>query len=149
MRTIRLGLFTAVLLTTFGTPARADRFDIDVLSGGRRDVRQTLTDHCPPGLCASHSSHLEFHAKFSEVEFDGTTGGSASHPSGKLSLQKEKEKGCGQQKSNRGRCSEDWEQRHAAPEPPHHSVPEPGTLLLIGVGVAATGLFSLKRNRAQ
>ena len=147
MRTMRLGLFTAVLVTTFGSVARADKFDIDVLSGGRRDVRQTLTDHCPPGLCASHSTHLEFHANFSKVEFDTTTGGSASHPSGKLSLQKEK--GCGQQKSNRGRCSEDWEQRHAAPEPPHHSVPEPGTLLLIGVGVAATGLFSLKRNRAQ
>ena len=146
MRTIRLGLFTAVLLTTFGTPARADKFDIDVLSGGRPDVRQTLTDHCPPGLCASHSSHLEFHAKFSDVEFDTMTSGLASHPSGKLSLQKEK--GCGQQKSNRGRCSEDWEQRHAAPEPPHHSVPEPGTLLLMGVGVAAS-LFSLKKNRAR
>ena len=148
MRTIRLGLFAAVLLTTFGTPARADKFDIDVLSGGgRHDVRQTLTDHCPPGLCASHSSHLEFHPVFSDVEFDTITGGSASHPSGKLSLKKEK--GCGQEKSNRGRCSEDWELRHAAPEPPHHSVPEPGTLLLIGVGVAASGLFSLKRNRAQ
>lgn len=56
---------------------------------------------------------------------------------------------CGQLKSDRGRCSEDWQERHSRPEPQPVSVPEPATLLLMGMGLAAGGLFALRRKRAQ
>ena len=142
MRAIRVGLFTTLLLAIFGAPARADKFDIHTLFGDRRDVGQTLTDFCHAGLCASQSSlsDLEFHTMFSDVEFDTITGGPASIQSGMLSLKEEKGSvagpgsggnQCGQKKSHRGRCSEDWQQSH--------SVPEPGTLLLMGVGMLAGG----------
>jgi hypothetical protein len=152
MRAIRVVLSTALLLTIFGAPARADRFDID----GLPHVGQTLTDHCFAGSCAAHSSFsdLESETLLSDFEFNNST---ASFHLAKLSSQKEDGSigphpaggnRCGEKKPNRGRCSEDWEQRHSGPEPPQHSVPEPGTLLLMGVGVAAGGLFALRKNRA-
>ena len=149
MRAIRLGLFT-VLLTTVAAHARADRFDIDALSGDRRGVGQTPTDRCPTGLCESHSSFsdLESDTLRSGLEFDTTGHGKPNGHSEKPSLKKESANHrCGQQKSDHGRCSEDWEHRHSNPEPPHHTVPEPGTLLLMGLGMLAGGALHLRRRR--
>jgi hypothetical protein len=133
MRAIRVGLFTAVLLAAVST-ARADVIDFgdEILSAGHA---LNLESQCPVELC-SHN--------LTSVEFDTNTSGGTEIESGPF-------EGIADSALNTkyefifipGIHSTELDRRVHGDV---RSVPEPGTLLLMGLGVAAAGML---RRRVQ